>query len=160
MVEVSKSSHSNTQTLWIWSYLEKRVFVGVIKGLKVRPPWNIQVALSLIIRDRKQRVWRGTPKSQGQWGHQRLEEARKDPPLMPPEGVWPHQRHLISDSWLPYLWESKFLLFQDTLFMIIVYRSLRTPIQEMISISRIARKKEGDSEELDFWDGFALSWIP
>lgn len=30
----------------------------------------------------------------------------------------------------------------------------------MISISGTARKKEGASEEPDFWDGFALSWIP
>ena len=30
------------------------------------------------------------PQARDTWGHQKLEEVRKDPPLEPSEGVWPY----------------------------------------------------------------------
>lgn len=60
------------------------------------------------------------------WSHQVLEEVRKNSSLEPPEGAWPCQ-HL--DFGPPEQREDNFLLFEDTMFVVICCGSPRKLIQ-------------------------------
>lgn len=106
--------NSNPQNLWMWLYLEKKVFADVIKLSILRwdhpglPRWALNSMTTVCIREQNRHRRKDNVTTEDENGviwqqvnsYPKMEEAKRDSPLEPPEGVllWQNVdfRHLAS----------------------------------------------------------------